>query len=116
MGAKEIEHLLAYKMVQKKWQCIQHTSVDQTPIPCVPWIKTKREDVKSGSSGALKPDRLGLSCKANKSSDAGAGDLGGLPTHETSPCFSIGGTTSKSKVSTACNNNQMHKLNFWLTH
>ncbi len=33
------------------------------------------EGVKSGRSGALKPDRLGLSCKANKCSDAGAGDL-----------------------------------------
>ncbi len=35
-------------------------------------------------SGALKRERLGLSCKANKCSDAGTGDLGVLPTHETS--------------------------------
>ncbi len=53
----------------------------------VTWIKTKREDVKSGRSGALKPDRLGLSCKANKCSDTGTGDLGVLTTHETLPCL-----------------------------
>ncbi len=40
--------------------------------------------------GALKLDRLGLSCKASKCSDAGTGDLGVLTTHETSPCFSLG--------------------------
>ncbi len=37
--------------------------------------------VKSGR----KPDKLGSSCKANKYSDTGTGDLGVLPTHETSP-------------------------------
>ncbi len=40
--------------------------------------------MKSGWSGALKPDRLGLSCKPNKCSETGTGDLGVLPTHETS--------------------------------
>ncbi len=25
-----------------KWQCSEHTSADQTPIPCVLWIKTQR--------------------------------------------------------------------------
>ncbi len=34
-------------------------------------------------SGALRPGKLGVSCKANKFSDAGTGDLGVLPTHET---------------------------------
>ncbi len=38
--------------------------------------------MKSGRSGALKPDKLGLSCKDNKYSDAGALDLGVLYTHE----------------------------------
>ncbi len=33
-------------------------------------------------------------CKANKCSDAGAGDLGVLATHETSPRFSLGGVGS----------------------
>ncbi len=56
----------------------------------VTWIKTKREGVKSGCSGALKPDMLGLSCKANKCSDAGTGDLGALTTHVTSPWFTLG--------------------------
>ncbi len=51
----------------------------------VTWVKTKREGVKSGHSGAFKPDKLGLSCKANKCSDAGTGDLGVLLTHEISP-------------------------------
>ncbi len=36
----------------------------KTPIPCATWIKT----------GALKPGKLGLSCKANPCSDAGTGD------------------------------------------
>ncbi len=44
--------------------------------------------MKSGCSGALKSDRLGLSCKANKCSNAGTGDLGVLTTHETSKWFS----------------------------
>ncbi len=39
--------------------------------------------MKSGRSGALKPDRLGLSCRATKCSDAGTGDLGMLTAHET---------------------------------
>ncbi len=38
--------------------------------------------VKSGRSGAPKPDKLGLSCKTNKRSDAGTGDLGVLPIYE----------------------------------
>ncbi len=38
--------------------------------------------MKSGGSGALKPDRLGLSCKVNRRRDAGTGDLGVLTTHE----------------------------------
>ncbi len=46
--------------------------------------------MKSERSGALKPDRLGLSCKVNKCSDAGTGDLGVLTTQETSQCFSLG--------------------------
>ncbi len=36
-----------------KWRYSQNTSADQTPIPCVPGIKTKRE-------GALRADRLPL--------------------------------------------------------
>ncbi len=39
--------------------------------------------MKSPRSGAIKPGELGLSCKANKCNDAGTGDLGVLPTHET---------------------------------
>ncbi len=42
------------------------------------------EGVKSGRSGAHKPDKLGMSCKANKYSHAGTGDLCVLPTQETS--------------------------------
>ncbi len=64
------------------------------PYPVCPrrvtWIKTKRESVKSGCSGAIKPDRHGMCCKANKCSDAGPGDLGVLTIHETSPWFSLG--------------------------
>ncbi len=50
--------------------------------------------MKNGCSGALKPDRLGLSFKANKCSDAETGDLGVLTTHDTSPCFFLGGAGS----------------------
>ncbi len=51
------------------------TSSDQTPNPCVPWIKLKREGVESGRSGAYKLDNLALSRKVNICSDA---DTGGL--------------------------------------
>ncbi len=55
-----------------------------------PRLKLKRGGgVKSGRSGALKPDKLGLSCKAHNCSDAGTGDLGVLTTHETSPWFPL---------------------------
>ncbi len=60
------------------------TSAEQTHIPCVTWTKAKKEGVNSGRSDALKPDKLGLSCKANKYSEAGNGELGLLPTHEPS--------------------------------
>ncbi len=46
--------------------------------------------MKSGCPGAVKLGRLGLSCRANKGSDAGAGDLGVLTTHEIAPTFSLG--------------------------
>ncbi len=45
--------------------------------------------MKSGYSGALAVDRLSLSCKVDKCSDTGTGDLGVLTTHETSPLCSI---------------------------
>ncbi len=38
-----------------------------------------------GSVLTNRANKLGLSCKANKCSDAGAGDLGVLPAQETSP-------------------------------
>ncbi len=40
--------------------------------------------MKSGCAGDLRPGKLGLSYKANKCSDAGAGDHGELTTNETS--------------------------------
>ncbi len=49
--------------------------------------------MKSGQTGAHKPDKLGLICEANKYSDAGAKDLGVLTTHETSPCLGDAGST-----------------------
>ncbi len=45
--------------------------------------------MKSGRSGALKLRKLGLSCKANKCSHTGTGDLGVLTTHEPSPIWSF---------------------------
>ncbi len=46
--------------------------------------------MKSGHSDALKPGKLGLSCNANKCSDAGAGEYGELTTHETSSIGDVG--------------------------
>ncbi len=46
--------------------------------------------MKNGYCGALKSGKIGSSCKANKCSDAGTGDLGVLPTHEASLWFSFG--------------------------
>ncbi len=45
--------------------------------------------MKSGRSGAHKPSRLGLICKANKGSDVRTGDLGVLTARETSPTKSV---------------------------
>ncbi len=41
---------------------------------------------------------FGLSCKANKCSDAETGGLGVLATHETSPWFSLGGAGSRLSI------------------
>ncbi len=55
--------------------------------------------MKSGCSGALKPDRLGLTYKANKCSDTGTGDFGVQTTHESSPRLSLGDAgSSKNKT------------------
>ncbi len=56
----------------------------------VTWIKTKREGVKNGCYGALKPDMLALSCKSDNYIDAGTRELGVRTTHEISPCSSVG--------------------------
>ncbi len=56
--------------------------------------------MKSGCSGTLKQDRLGLSFKANNCSDAGTGDLGVLTTHETIPwLFLDDADSTRPKVS-----------------
>ncbi len=47
-------------------------------------VKTERQGVKSGHSSAHKPGKYGLSCKANKCSNAGTGNLGWLLTQEAS--------------------------------
>ncbi len=52
--------------------------------------------VKSGCSGAPKPDRLGLSGKANKCSNARAGDPGVLTTHQT-PSLKLAVTVAVGK-------------------
>ncbi len=51
---------------------------------CVTWIKTEREGVKNRRCGVHKTGKLDLSCKANNRSDTRTGDLGVLPTQETS--------------------------------
>ncbi len=47
----------------------------------------------SRRSCARKPDKLGLTCKATKCSDAGTGDLGVLTSHDKSPCVGNDGST-----------------------
>ncbi len=44
-------------------------------------IEAKREGVKSGCTGALKPSRLSLINEVNKCSDAGTWNLGVFITH-----------------------------------
>ncbi len=53
--------------------------------------------MKSERFGALKPGTLGLSCKANKCSDAGTRNLGVLPTRETSPCLDDAAASKSSE-------------------
>ncbi len=60
--------------------------------------------MKSGRSGTLKPDRLGLSCKANKCSGAGVDDLGVLTTQETSSMDITTGVTDSSVPGECCHN------------
>ncbi len=62
-----------------------------TPVASLGFKPKGRVCVKSGCSGALKPVKLGLSCKDNKCCDAGTGDLNVLPTHDTSPWLSVPG-------------------------
>ncbi len=71
---------------------VQHTAVlSANSYPLCPrrvtWIETKREDAPALSNRVSK---LGLSFKANKCSDAGAGGLGVQNTRETLPWFSLG--------------------------
>ncbi len=88
--------------LSNKWRCNQHTSADQTEIPCVPWIKAQGEDVNSGRPGAHKPDKIGLSCKANKCSDAGTGDLGVLSIREISPWLVMPAQPAPDECSHKC--------------
>ncbi len=78
---------------RSKWRCSQHTSADQTPILLRPHrvtgIQTKMEGVRVCEKWTLRHSQtgqaqLGLNCKASKCGDCGTGDLGVLPTHETS--------------------------------
>ncbi len=84
----QLSTLMTSKMVQQMVVLSAHLCRPKSyPLPLrrVTWIKTRREGgVKSGRSGALKPDRRGLSCKANKRSNGGTGDLGVITTHESS--------------------------------
>ncbi len=43
--------------------------------------------MKSGCSGAIKLDRLGLGCQTNKCSNDGTGDLGVPTAHKTLQCL-----------------------------
>ncbi len=95
----------------KKWfelRCSQHWSADQTLIPCVSSRHLDSNKIKC----MWRPCKLGLSCKANKCSYAGVGDLGVLPTHESSPCncrwyqfnppWVNAATSASSKYSNGC--------------
>ncbi len=102
-----------------KWRFNQHTSADQTPISYIPvaspGLKPKGVGMKSGRSGALKTDKLGLSCKANKCSDAGTGDFDVLTIHETSsmeiPAGDAGSTRpGRLPLQVSCLHGEFHRL------
>ncbi len=67
----------------------------------------------------MKSGRSGVSCKTSKCSDAGAGDLGVPPTHETSPRLgdeelnsprvNAAASTSKSDMHKACIHGKVKK-------
>ncbi len=65
-----------------KWRCSQHTSVEQTPTPCVP-VASPGLKLKGS---VWKADALALTNRANLAwcSDAGTGDIGVQITHEIS--------------------------------
>ncbi len=55
----------------------------------------KNQKEGGGAKSGRKLDKFGFSCKANKCSDAGTGDLSLLPTHETLRCLSNDGSTHR---------------------
>ncbi len=62
-----IEHRLTYKVVQQMAvQSPLFCRSNSNPLLPRRVLGEGRGGVKSGRSGALKPDRLGLSCKANE--------------------------------------------------
>ncbi len=74
-----ISRLITYWPIQWSNGSVVSTHL---PIKLPPLgVKNQRLHVKSGFSDALKPCRLGLSCKAPKNSDIGTGGLRVLPTH-----------------------------------
>ncbi len=55
--------------------------------------------MKSRRSGALKPGKLGLSCKVNKCTGS---ETGVVPFHETSPMNTVNTMVSADQTHTAC--------------
>ncbi len=71
--------------------------------------------MKSGRSGAHKPNRLGLSCKADKCSDAATEDFDVLTTHEISsmeiPAGDAGSTRpGRMPLQVSCLHGEFHRL------
>ncbi len=82
---QQIEHILSYKKVQMAVQSAHLCRSNSYPLyPLDPSKKggciCEERTLRRSQTGQTS---LGLSCKANKCSDTGAGDLGVLPAQET---------------------------------
>ncbi len=93
-----VDHFMVLQMAVQSPHLCESNSYALRPR-CVTWIKTKTEGVKSECSGGLKLSKPVLSCKDNKCSDAGAGDLSVLTSYETYHCGNVGSTRVKVSAS-----------------
>ncbi len=80
-----------------EWQCSQHTSTDQTPIPCVPVtspaLKPKGRAWRAGTPALASRTGLTWAAKPIKAATPGLGTSVCYPPKKTSQCFGAAGST-----------------------